>query len=88
VGAHCLVLKTGRELKKDPSLKVLGERIRISRKAMMLSQEELAFRSEIDRTYMGGIERGERNLSFKKLSNIANVLGCDLGILTAGLPIK
>jgi transcriptional regulator with XRE-family HTH domain len=31
-----------------------------------MSQEDLAHRANIDRSYMGGVERGERNLSFKK----------------------
>ena len=73
-------------LKKDPSLKLFGERVRAARKAKGLSQEGLAFESEIDRSYVGGVERGERNLSLKKMCRIARVLDCDLGALTKGLP--
>jgi transcriptional regulator with XRE-family HTH domain len=43
------------------------------------SQEEFAYRANIDRTYMGGVERGERNLSLKKLFAIAQALGRDVG---------
>jgi transcriptional regulator with XRE-family HTH domain len=72
---------------KKTSLQVLGERIREARKKKGLSQEALAFESDMDRSYMGGVERGQRNLSFKKLCRIASVIGCDLGRLCRGLPI-
>lgn len=74
-------------LKKKTSLQVLGDRIRAARKAKGLSQEDLALESDIDRSYIGGVERGERNLSFKKLSAISWVVGCDLGNLCSGLPL-
>jgi transcriptional regulator with XRE-family HTH domain len=51
-----------------------------------LSQEALAFEANIDRSYVGGIERGERNPSFFTLCAIAKVLSCDVGSLTQGLP--
>lgn len=70
----------------DRSLKILGERIRKIRKRLNLSQEELAFRTGIDRSYMGGIERGQYNVTFSKLCTIAQVLKKDLGNLTRGLP--
>jgi transcriptional regulator with XRE-family HTH domain len=68
------------------SLKVHGERIREMRKAKILTQEDLAYESEIDRSYIGGVERGERNLSFDKLCQIAQALDCDVASLTKGLP--
>jgi transcriptional regulator with XRE-family HTH domain len=74
-------------LKKQTSLQVLGERIRQARKKKGLSQEDLALQAEIDRSYMGGVERGQRNLSFKKLCHIAHEIGCDLGRLCKGLPV-
>ena len=67
---------------------MFGDRVRMARKSKGLSQEALAFASGIDRSYMGGVERGERNLSFKKMCQIADVLGRDLGSLTKGLPRK
>jgi transcriptional regulator with XRE-family HTH domain len=84
-----IVLKTGIIIpmsSKPSPLKVLGERIREMRKAKNLTQEDLAYESEIDRSYIGGVERGERNLSFDKLCQIAQALGCDIASLTRGLP--
>ena len=48
---------------------------------------DFAYRANVDRSYMGGVERGERNLSFKKLCAIARTLRCDVGRLTRDLPI-
>lgn len=74
--------------REDPSLKILGARIRHARKGLGLSQEQLALESDLDRSYMGGVERGERNLSFQKLCAIARVLKKDLSSLTHGLPVS
>jgi transcriptional regulator with XRE-family HTH domain len=46
-----------------------------------------AYGANLDRSHMGGVERGERNLSFKKLCAIARALGRDVGSLTRGLPV-
>jgi transcriptional regulator with XRE-family HTH domain len=73
-------------LSKQSPLNILGERIREMRKAKNLTQENLAYESDIDRSYIGGVERGERNLSFDKLCQIAEALGCDVAALTRGLP--
>jgi transcriptional regulator with XRE-family HTH domain len=70
------------------SLRLLGERIRETRKVKGLSQEDLAYEAEVDRSYMGGIERGQRNPSFKTLCTIASTLQVDVGTLTSGLPVK
>ena len=42
----------------------------------------------LDRSYMGGVERGERDRSFKKLCAIARALGRDVGSLTRGLAVR
>jgi len=67
-------------------LKVLGDRIREMRKAKNLTQEALADKSDIDRSYIGGVERGERNLSFDKLCQIAHALGSDVASLRKNIP--
>ncbi len=46
-----------------------------------LSQEELAFKAGVYRTYLGGIERGERNPALKNIDLIANALGISLAEL-------
>ena len=61
--------------------KQFGERIRELRLAMRLSQEQLAFKSGMHRTYLGGIERGERNPSLKNIAAIAKALGVTLSQL-------
>ena len=48
------------------------------RQARGLTQEELAFASEIDLTYMGGIERGRRNPSLLVMARIADALSVRL----------
>ena len=74
-------------LKKLSSQKVLGERIRQARKAKGLSQESLALQADLDRSYVGGVERGQRNPSFKLLCLIAKTIGTDVGTLCADLPV-
>lgn len=58
----------------DEDLAELGRAIRRQREAQGLSQEELAERSGLHRNYIGGIERGERNVGVKALFNIARGL--------------
>jgi DNA-binding XRE family transcriptional regulator len=52
----------------------LGRRLTAFRKRMGISQEELAFRAEIDRTYISQMERGVCNPSLLVLCKVANVL--------------
>jgi transcriptional regulator with XRE-family HTH domain len=61
--------------------KLLGENVRASRLAMGISQEELAFRAELDRTYISQIERGVGNPSLGVLLKISNVLDTDIAAL-------
>ena len=67
-------------------LKTIGQRIREKRKSLGWTQEELADNAEIDRSYIGGVERGERNLTIKVLCQICAALGCDVAALTKGIP--
>ncbi|MBA7616244.1 hypothetical protein ES703_23540 [subsurface metagenome] len=54
--------------------KQFGERVKDLRLAKGLSQEDLAFKAGMHRTYLGGIERGERNPSLKNIAAIARAL--------------
>ena len=54
---------------------ILAENIRDYRKAKHLSQEELADLCELHRTYIGSIERGERNVTLSTLEVLAKALG-------------
>ena len=56
----------------------LGKRLTVFRKRMGISQEELAFRAEIDRTYISQMERGVCNPSLLVLSKVAMVLEISL----------
>jgi len=55
--------------------KQFGARMRVLRRLRSLSQEELAFSCNLDRTYIGSVERGERNISLINIHTIATALG-------------
>ena len=74
--------------KRSTELRELGCRIRSARTVLGFSQEELAYESDIDRSYLGGVERGERNITFKVLCKIAAALKSDVAALTKDLPSK
>jgi len=59
----------------DPSLVALGEAIRQRRLKLGLSQEGLALEVGLDRSYVGGVERGEHNVAVINLLRIAEALG-------------
>ncbi len=54
--------------------KILGRNVRAARKDLGWSQEDLAFETEINRTYVSGIERGVRNPSLDMLVKLAKTL--------------
>lgn len=60
----------------DRSLVRLGEAVRAARKGRGMSQETLADAAGIDRSHMGKIERGERNVTLLNLARIAKAIGC------------
>lgn len=64
---------------------LLGKRIHDLRAAKNWSQEEFAHVSGLHRTYIGQIERGEKNISFDNLSKVAGTLGVTLSNLLSGL---
>ena len=58
----------------DPVLVAIGAAIRRARKEVGLSQETLAVDAGLDRSYMGGIERGEHNFAVMTVTKIADAL--------------
>ncbi len=71
---------------KHNNLKKLGQQIRKIREEQGYSQEDFAIEAGLDRSYMGGIERGERNIATLNLIKIAKALGVEVGELFP--PIK
>jgi DNA-binding XRE family transcriptional regulator len=64
------------KLDKDLDLQRLGVAVRARRLALGLSQEALADLAGVDRSHMGKIERGERNVTFLNILRIAKAIGC------------
>lgn len=58
--------------------KVIGENIRKYRQNLGISQEELGHKAKLHRTYIGGVERGERNITVESLIRISDALGVDI----------
>lgn len=58
-----------------------GARLHELRKARNMSQEEVAFAADLDRSYLSAIERGKRNLSLVNIHRIADALGVGAGEL-------
>jgi transcriptional regulator with XRE-family HTH domain len=72
--------------KKPEVLVKFGQRLRtVRRDKGFASQEALADVCGLDRTYIGGIERGERNLSLVNVAKIAKALKMSISELTAGV---
>lgn len=66
---------------KHPHLVALGARIREIRHARGFSQEGFAVEAGLDRSYYGGVERGERNVAALNLIRIARLLDVEVGEL-------
>ncbi|KQA24477.1 MULTISPECIES: helix-turn-helix domain-containing protein [Vibrio] len=58
-------------MKKNKYTQIIGQNIRLIRQAKCISQEQLADMTELHRTYIGSVERGERNISIINLVKIA-----------------
>jgi len=61
-------------LRQSPELVSLGSAIRALRQAAGMSQEELAHLAEVDRSYLGRVERGDNNVAIMTLCRIAQAL--------------
>jgi transcriptional regulator with XRE-family HTH domain len=71
-----------------PELQAFGKQLQALRKDQGLSQEELAERCGLHRTYIGGIERGERNVALLNILRIAAALNIPPTRLLEGLGSK
>jgi transcriptional regulator with XRE-family HTH domain len=66
---------------KQKILVKFGERVRIIRKEKGLSQEQLSFKADLHRTYIGMIERAEKNITLINIEKIANALDININDL-------
>lgn len=66
---------------KEKILVIFGERVRKFRKEKGLSQEQLAFKADLHRTYIGMIERAEKNITLLNIEKIANSLDVEISQL-------
>ena len=69
--------------RQDPQLVALGMAIRRIRQASKISQEKLALTAELDRSYVGRVERGDNNVAVLTLLKISNALGVTMTELMA-----
>jgi len=61
-------------ISKHKILNIFGENVRKYRRKLDISQEELALRADLHRTYIGMIERAEKNITLVNMEKIANAL--------------
>ena len=61
-------------ISKHDILNIFGENVRKYRRFLDISQEELAHRADLHRTYIGMIERAEKNITLVNMEKIANAL--------------
>ena len=71
--------------KKRADLKRVGLNIKQARKEKGISQESLALAADLDRSYVGGVERGERNIAVVNLKKIADALNIPVSQLLKNL---
>lgn len=67
--------------RQDPVLTALGAALRSIRLEKAISQERLALLAEVDRSYVGRVERGDNNVAILTLSRLAGALGISLAEL-------
>ncbi len=73
---------------EDNLLIDFGETVRNLRKGKGFSQEELAFQAGVHRTYIGMIERGEKNVTLNNIKKLADALGVSMSEVFSQLELK
>jgi transcriptional regulator with XRE-family HTH domain len=74
-------METSYTIEDKELLQRVGERIRNFRIEAGLSQEKLSFECDLDRTYIGSVERGERNIAVINLNKLAKALNISISEL-------
>jgi ribosome-binding protein aMBF1 (putative translation factor) len=86
VGIDCTLLAMERRGKAQQSARTrLAARLREERAARGISQEQLADLAGLHRTYVGSVERAERNVSLDNIERLAKALGVDVTKLLAAV---
>jgi transcriptional regulator with XRE-family HTH domain len=67
-----------RAAKKESARARFARHLKARRLELLMSQEQLAEESGLHRTYVGSVERGERNISIDNMERIASALDCDV----------
>lgn len=62
--------------KKTPVRKAFGLKVRMRRFEIEMTQEELAEKADLHPTYVGSVERGERNIALENIISLAKALEC------------
>ena len=68
--------KESHNRKKTPVRKAFGLKVRMRRFEIGITQEELAEKADLHPTYVGSVERGERNIAIENIIALAKALGC------------
>lgn len=68
--------KNPKNRRKTPARTAFGKLVRQKRLDLELTQEELAEKSSLHPTYIGSVERGERNIALENILSLAKALGC------------
>lgn len=66
---------------QQADLKIFGQHLAALRRECGWSQEKLALESGLARSYLGGVERGQRNIAVLNILKLARTLGCKPGEL-------
>lgn len=68
--------KESHNRKKTPIRKAFGLKVRMRRFEIGITQEDLAEKADLHPTYVGSVERGERNIAIENIIALAKALGC------------